>query len=79
MITAKTVTTIEDLISAVKQDYKDWETDDIPWFRGEPADTKEPLLPKLYRKRVGKPPYNENKLLQQFRIKAPSFGNAPST
>src|SRR5690242_14333114 len=36
------------------------------WFRGEPADTPTPLLPKLYRR-----PHNENKLLQTFRQRAP--------
>lgn len=74
MIDAKQVDTIENLISEVKKDYKEWGTTTFPWFRGEPANVPTPLLPKLYRSRPGKQPHNENRLLQQFRMKAPSLG-----
>lgn len=53
----------------------------VPWFRGE-CITKEniqyydPLLPKLYRASgEGDACYNENKLLQHFRMKAPVFSS----
>ena len=55
-----------------------WETEAFPWFSGEPSEEGRddifPLLPSLYRK-----DYNENRLLQQFRIKAPALelGNTP--
>lgn len=64
----------EGLITQIKKDYSTWETTTYPWFRGELADTDTPLLPKLYRPRKGKQPHNENLLLQQFRMKAPSLG-----
>src|SRR5262249_9056498 len=43
----------------------------FPWFRGEPLSAKTPLLPVLFRE-PGK--HDENRLLQQFRMKAPSLG-----
>ena len=53
----------------------------MPWFRGE-CITKEniqyydPLLPKLYREcEENNARYNENKLLQHFRMKAPVFSS----
>jgi hypothetical protein len=44
-----------------------------PWFRGEPSDVDEPLLPKVYRKRK---PYGELELLWHFRNMAvlPNLG-----
>jgi hypothetical protein len=68
------VESVEDLISHIKRDYSTWETTTYPWFRGERAKTTTPLLPKLYRRRKGSQPHNENQLLQQFRMKAPSLG-----
>ncbi len=67
------VESVEDLISHIKRDYSSWETTTSPWFRGERANTSAPLLPKLYRL-IGKRHHNENRLLQQFRMKAPSLG-----
>src|SRR5438034_7606495 len=37
----------------------------FPWFRGEPASVKTPLLPQVFRKK-----YDENNLLQTFRRRA---------
>ena len=74
MIEAKNVESIGELISIVKEDYKSWKTTSYPWFRGEPADTITPLLPKLYRTVNGKQAHDENQLLQHFRMKAPSLG-----
>jgi hypothetical protein len=79
MIRPTIVTSIENLISGIKKDYADWQTSSFPWFRGEPATAIqpqkiEPLLPNLYRHNPGKKTHNENNLLQQFRMKAPSLG-----
>lgn len=41
------VGSIEKLIAAVRQDYRFWNTSTLPWFRGEPRDTEDPLVPKL--------------------------------
>ncbi|MGD2027892.1 MAG: FRG domain-containing protein [Anaerolineales bacterium] len=60
---------IEHLISLIKTDYKAWNTTTFPWFRGEPNKPKTALKPKLYRK-----DHNENRLLQQFRMKDPTLG-----
>lgn len=74
MIEGKVVESVEDLVSQIKKDYGAWNTKTYPWFRGERANTSTPLLPKLYRPKVGKRLHNENRLLQQFRMKAPSLG-----
>ncbi len=37
----------------------------FPWFRGEPANAKTPLLPPVFRRK-----YDENNLLQTFRRRA---------
>jgi hypothetical protein len=64
-----TISSIEELLAAVRTDYGTWKTETYPWFRGELARTDKPLLPKLFRSR-----HSENKLLQQFRMKAPALG-----
>lgn len=74
MIESKSVNTIENLLSEIRADYKNWSTTTFPWFRGEPSNSLTPLLPKLYRAETRKQPHNENQLLQQFRMKAPSLG-----
>jgi hypothetical protein len=66
-----TVASIEALFATVRNDYRTWNTQSFPWFRGEPLSTKTPLLPVLFRE-PGK--HDENRLLQQFRMKAPSLG-----
>jgi len=67
----KTVGSIEALIVEVRSDYLAWETKTFPWFRGEKLRTKTPLLPALFRD-PGK--HDENRLLQEFRARAPSLG-----
>ena len=66
------ITSVEELIIKVREDFANWNTKTLPWFRGEPIDASNPLLPRLFR------PDNinldENQLLQQFRRRAPSFG-----
>jgi FRG domain len=70
---AKTIASVEALLTAVRSDYQAWNTKTFPWFRGEPLITTPPtpLLPALFR---GPHPHDENRLLQQFRLKAPSLG-----
>lgn len=63
------VESTEHLISSIKKDYQTWDTYAYPWFRGEPNKPKTALKPKLYREK-----HNENRLLQQFRMKAPALG-----
>ena len=65
---------IEDLISKIRTDYSNWNTKTLPWFRGEPNIKDTSLLPNLYRDKVDGTNHDENKLLQQFRMKAPSLG-----
>lgn len=64
------VTDIPGFIEAVETAYGEWETKQLPWFRGEPSEEEEievhPLLPKVYRGG-----HEENSLLQFFRMKAP--------
>src|SRR4030067_3137181 len=71
------ITTIGGFISKVRRQRSDWESPQYVWFRGEP-DVKTRLLPKLYRPRSDGSLHNENKLLQMFRMKAPSFTSAPT-
>src|SRR2546426_3918960 len=68
-MTVKKMATVEELIAAVRSDYRQWNTKSFPWFRGEPLAITTPLLPALFRG-----PHDENRLLQQFRQKAPSLG-----
>ena len=65
----KAVSSTEELIDRVERDLRKWRTTTFPWFRGEPAKTEKPLVPKLFRAR-----HNENSLLQHFRMKAPALG-----
>jgi len=66
----KTVDSVEALFTEVRNDYQNWDTKTFPWFRGEPLTTKTPLLPVLFRE-PGR--HDENRLLQQFRMKAPTL------
>ena len=61
-----TITSIPELVERIEIDYENWHTEFKPWFRGEPHRVPTPLLPKLFRGN-----YNEQKLLQQFRARAP--------
>lgn len=69
------ITTIGGFISRIRKQYKEWGSPQYVWFRGEP-DVETRLLPKLYRPRADGSFHNENKLLQMFRMKAPSFTTA---
>lgn len=55
------VTTVRGYIDAVAAEYEAWQTNQVPWFRGEP-EVEKPLLPKVYRE-----VHDENALLQFFR------------
>ena len=74
------VKSIPILVDRIKQDSKDWTS--FPWFRGEtdyPTDidgNSTQLLPKLFRKTKDGREHNENRLLQNFRLKAPTLGFA---
>lgn len=63
------VTSVEQLIKAVRQDYESWGTSAKPWFRGEPRNARTELLPKLYRPRYRH--LTELTLLRRFRNRAP--------
>lgn len=65
------VSDIPRFIETVETLYGEWETEQLPWFRGEPSAGEEeidvhPLRPKVYRS-----DHPENDLLQFFRMKAP--------
>jgi hypothetical protein len=72
-VTFKLITSIQKLIGEVEKDYTSWNTKTFPWFRGEPRNIPQPLIPKLLRRKDDKK-YLENRLLQHFRMKAPSLG-----
>ena len=57
------------MLETVSQRKRAWGRDVTPWFRGEPDKTSMPLRPGLFRAN-----HNENSLLQQFRMRAPSLG-----
>jgi hypothetical protein len=63
------IESVEQLVTAVREDAGAWPLDQPRWFRGEP-DSPTPLLPSLYR---GNGASRENQLLQLFRAKAPAF------
>lgn len=73
------VESVEELIDQVRKDYENWKTSTFPWFRGEAAypkyyyskDGHSELVPTLYRYKFGD--RYENRLLQQFRMKAPIY------
>ncbi len=69
----KEFSSLHKLIKQVFKDYTAWETTSKPWFRGEPNNINTPLLPKIFRLENGRK-HDELKLLQHFRMKAPSFG-----
>jgi len=72
------VKSIPILVDRIKEDSKNWTS--FPWFRGEtnyPTDihgNSTQLLPKMYRKTQDGRVHNENRLLQNFRLKAPTLG-----
>ena len=70
---ATVIHSTEEFISQVRLDSDGWAH---VWFRGEPA-VHTPLVPKLYRPRPRGATRDENKLLQFFRMKAPTFAAGP--
>lgn len=70
-----TIHSVEEFVGQVRADSAGWP---YLWFRGEPR-VDGPLVPKLYRLRADGRPRDENKLLQFFRMKAPTFwvGSCP--
>lgn len=68
------VRSVEDYIEKVRRDSDGWS---LAWFRGEPGNVSTPLLPRLYRPRPDGTLHNENRLLQLFRMKAPTFSPTP--
>ena len=69
MNTTAQISSIEDFIGRVRADRADWPH---AWFRGEP-NVSTALVPKLYRPRADGRQHDENRLLQFFRMKAPTF------
>lgn len=76
--TSMRIRSIENYVEAIRSDRQKWGQPRYAWFRGEPA-SAQPLLPRLYRKRKGRPSFRgfENQLLQSFRVKAGSFSDRP--
>lgn len=77
-MTDRVVTTVAEFLEAVESDYRAWQTESFPWFRGEPdpevAPDTLPLLPSVFRPRKDGSTHDENALLQYFRLKAPILG-----
>ena len=71
------ISSVEQFVAKIKQDYCAWNKDDAPWFRGEKEfpggkwDYR--LLPKLYWRKPDGKCHDENQLLQRFRQKAPTL------
>jgi len=66
------IRSVENFVTAVRQDSSDWPIEQPRWFRGEPT-TSTPLLPTLYRLANGS--LRENQLLQTFRARASAFSS----
>ena len=82
----ETIHTVADYVAEVFRVWEGWralpnkyEDRWVPWFRGEPANSDTPLLPKLYRESDGGVEA-ENDLLQFFRSMGPHpfYGAPPS-
>jgi hypothetical protein len=75
MAKRKKIDCVEAFIKQTRKDYSKWDIE-FPWFRGEPLlKQADALMPKLYRQGAGYGGYPlENRLLQYFRMKAPSLG-----
>lgn len=70
---AVAIGSIEEFVRSIGRDRDGWSH---AWFRGEPK-VDSPLTPKLYRPRPDRSQHHENKLLQLFRMKAPTFSAHP--
>ena len=74
MILAKVIQTLENYIHHIRDDRSSWGMDAIAWFRGEGEPiVARPLLPKVFRSKDAGGEYDENQLLQMFRVKAHTF------
>jgi hypothetical protein len=72
-ITTVHINSLENFLQNLRKFTTEFGDDAQLWFRGEPkVDT--PLLPKVFRTKEDGSHHEENKLLQMFRMKAPSFG-----
>ena len=72
-MTDRVISSVEMLVQKVLEDYKEWDTSSLPWFRGEGRDVDDPLMPEIFRVENGRE-HDEMRLLQHFRMKAPSLG-----
>lgn len=70
------ISTVVGYLTRVFQEHKQMGSPEYIWFRGEP-DCNTPLLPSLYRPKHDGSSHDENKLLQMFRMRAPSYGEVP--
>src|SRR5437764_926427 len=66
------IQSVEDLITAVRDDSTSWHPKEPKWFRGEP-DVSTALIPMLHRLGLTA---HENALLQMFRARATGFHDA---
>lgn len=78
------VASLSELIDKTSQGF-DGIGEEQPWFRGEPNNPIDPggnqthLLPRLFRVTSDHRTHNENRLLQQFRRKAPAVSGGIGT
>jgi len=78
MIAPKDIHSFVEFFAIVEGDYRKWDTDQLPWFRGEPSTVKGeeiiPLLPQVYRPKENGKLHDEHALLEFFRMRAPMLG-----
>ena len=69
------VNTVEEFIRGIMKDRNNMKDEYSLklWFRGQPVD--KPLSPKIYRDEYKR--FNENSLVQEFRMKAQGLGKTP--
>jgi hypothetical protein len=66
------INSLENFLQNLRKFTAEFGDDAQLWFRGEPK-VDIPLLPKVFRKKADGTYHEEIKLLQMFRMKAPSF------
>jgi hypothetical protein len=71
------IKSLEEFLATVRT-HKAASGQQLVWFRGEPKGVKTSLLPRLYRLRPDGGKHHENKLLQNFRVRAPIFAAHPA-
>lgn len=69
-----TISTLASFTLNVVRHYRAWGISSLPWFRGEPGNVPQPLMPKLYRPKEDETRHDENLIIQDFRRMAPSVG-----